>query len=143
LVFLTLGENSFYSALRGRPPAFAAAQRRTFTHPSRPQEPIPMQPPEENHPETGPEAGTTFSLAPGVRLEPLGDGSAVLYSRDLDQSLSLNHTAALLCSYADGQHTMTMVLQEMSQIFPAAVIDENLLVDSLRDLVARRFLQWS
>lgn len=102
-----------------------------------------MQPPEENHPETGPEAGTTFSLAPGVRLEPLGDGSAVLYSRDLDQSLSLNHTAALLCSYADGQHTMTMVLQEMSQIFPAAVIDENLLVDSLRDLVARRFLQWS
>ncbi len=102
-----------------------------------------MQPPEENHPETGLEAGTTFSLAPGVRLEPLGDGSAVLYSRDLDQSLSLNHTAALLCSYADGQHTMTMVLQEMSQIFPAAVIDENLLVESLRDLVARRFLQWS
>ena len=102
-----------------------------------------MQPREESDPKTGPEAGTTFSLAPGVRLEPLGDGSAVLYSRDLDQSLSLNHTAALLCSYADGQHTVAMVLQEMSQIFPAAAIDGQVLVDALRDLVARRFLQWS
>ena len=102
-----------------------------------------MQSPEENDPKAGLEAGTTFSLAPGVRLEPLGDGSAVLYSRDLDQSLSLNHTAALLCSYADGHHTVSMVLQEMSQIFPAASIDERVLVDGVRDLVARRFLQWS
>ena len=40
---------------------------------------------------------STFLLAPGVQLEPLGDGSSVLYSRELDQSLSLNHTASLLC----------------------------------------------
>ena len=102
-----------------------------------------MQPPEENDPKTSLEADTTFSLAPGVRLEPLGDGSAVLYSKDLDQSLSLNHTAALLCSYADGQHTISMVLQEMSQIFPASSIDGNVLADGVRDLVARRFLRWS
>lgn len=89
-----------------------------------------------------PGPASTFSLAPGVRLEPLGDGSAVLYSRDLDQSLSLNHTAALLCSYADGQHTFSKVLQEMSQIFPQDTIDENALADCLRDLETRHFLQW-
>lgn len=85
---------------------------------------------------------TTFSLAPGVRLEPLGDGSAVLYSRELDQSLSLNHTAALLCSYADGQHTVGAILQEMSQIFPSSAIDVDALFECLRDLEARRFLRW-
>lgn len=89
-----------------------------------------------------PGPGSTFSLAPGVRLEPLGDGSAVLYSRDLDQSLSVNHTAALLCSFADGQHTFGQVLQEMSQIFPNDTIDEDALADCLRDLEARHFLQW-
>jgi len=102
-----------------------------------------MQPREESDPKAVLEAGTTFSLTPGVRLEPLGDGSAVLYSRDLDQSLSLNHTAALLCSYADGQHTVSMVLQEMGQIFPSAPIDGDVLVACLHDIVARRFLQWS
>jgi hypothetical protein len=91
----------------------------------------------------GPNPRATFSLAPGVRLEPLGDGSAVLYSKDLDQSLSLNHTAALLCSFADGQHTLANVLQELSQIFPADVIDEWSLLDFLRELEDRRFLRWT
>jgi hypothetical protein len=90
-----------------------------------------------------PNPHATFSLAPGVRLEPLGDGSAVLYSRDLDQSLSLNHTAALLCSFADGQHTVANVLQEMSQIFPGDPFDERPLLDFLRELEARQFLQWT
>lgn len=90
-----------------------------------------------------PNPDATFSLTPGVRLEALGDGSAVLYSRDLGQSLSLNHTAALLCSFADGQHTVSMVLQEMSQIFPQDAIEETALLACLRDLEARRFLQWS
>jgi hypothetical protein len=112
-------------------------------HPFETQEPIPMQPREESDPKIGLETGTTFSLVPGVRLEPLGDGSAVLYSRDLDQSLSLNHTAALLCSYADGQHTVKMVVQEMSQIFPSSPIDEEVLLECLRDLEARHFLRWS
>jgi hypothetical protein len=49
----------------------------------------------------------------------------------------------LLCSYADGQHTISMVLQEMSQIFPASSIDGDVLADGVRDLVARRFLRWS
>jgi hypothetical protein len=102
-----------------------------------------MQPREERDPKIGLESGTVFVLAPGVRLEPLGDGSAVLYSRDLDQSLSLNHTAALLCSYADGQHTIATVVQEMSQIFPESAIDVEVLFDCLRDLEARRFLRWS
>jgi hypothetical protein len=85
---------------------------------------------------------STFSLKPGVRLEPLGDGSAVLYSQELDQSLSLNHTAALLCSFADGQHTVARVVQEMSQVFPGDSIEEKVLVDCLRELEARHFLQW-
>ncbi len=85
---------------------------------------------------------TAFSLAPGVRLEPLGDGSAVLYSRDLNESLSLNHTAALLCSFADGQHTLAMVVQEMSQVFPGSPIDRDALVACLHELAERRFLQW-
>lgn len=87
-------------------------------------------------------SASTFTLRPGVRLEPLGDGSAVLYSKDLDQSLSLNHTAALLCSFADGQHTLTLVVQELSQLFPQDVIEEKVLLDCLRDLENRRFLQW-
>jgi hypothetical protein len=89
-----------------------------------------------------PGAGSTFTLAPGVKLEPLGDGSAVLYSRELDQSLSLNHTAALLCSFADGQHTVSRVLQEMRQIFPQDRIEESGLIGFLADLEARHFLQW-
>jgi hypothetical protein len=89
-----------------------------------------------------PGPASTFSLRPGVRLEPLGDGSAVLYSRELDQSLSLNHTAALLCSFADGQHTIAMVVQEMGQLFPDDSIDAQALVDGLRELEARHFVQW-
>lgn len=89
-----------------------------------------------------PDEQSTFSLSPGVRLEPLGDGSAVLYSRDLDESLSLNHTAALLCSFADGQHTLSAVLQEMRQIFPGQNIDEDALSGFLLDLVSRNFVQW-
>jgi hypothetical protein len=85
---------------------------------------------------------STFSLASGVKLEPLGDGSAVLFSKELDQSLSLNHTAALLCSFADGQHTIAITLQEMSQIFPETPIEESALAAFLEDLVARQFLQW-
>ena len=89
-----------------------------------------------------PDPASTFSLVPGVRLEPLGDGSAVLYSKHLDESLSLNHTAALLCSFADGQHTLSTVLQEMSQIFPGQNIDENTLASFLLDLKSRKFVQW-
>ena len=66
----------------------------------------------------------------------------MLFANDLDQSLSLNHTAALLCSYADGQHTLAMVVQEMGQIFPASAIDEEALAACLLDLQARNFLQW-
>jgi hypothetical protein len=96
----------------------------------------------EGKPIRSPGSGSTFSLAPGVRLEPLGDGSAVLYSRDLDESLSLNHTAALLCSFADGQHTLSMVLQEISQMFPGSDIEEGTLTRFLLDLESRQFLQW-
>ena len=85
---------------------------------------------------------TTFSLGSGVKLEPLGDGSAVLYSRELDESLSLNHTAALLCSFADGQHTFDMILQELRQIFPQDPVDEGALLDFLRDLESRKFIQF-
>ena len=89
-----------------------------------------------------PDRSATFSLRPGVRLEPLGDGSAVLFASDLDQSLSLNHTAALLCSFADGQHTLVEVVQDMRQIFPGSEVEEKALADCLLDLQARQFLQW-
>ncbi|HEX9944151.1 MAG TPA: PqqD family peptide modification chaperone, partial [Thermoanaerobaculia bacterium] len=86
------------------------------------------------HRDSRPGPDSTFTLAPGVRLEPLGDGSAVLYSKELDQSLSLNHTAALLCSFADGQHTISAVLQEMRQTFPESAIEESDLAAFLADL---------
>ena len=86
---------------------------------------------------------STFTLGPDVKLEPLGDGSAVLYSGELDQSLSLNHTAALLCTYADGQHTLAMILQEMRHVFPQSDIEESLLVDFFTDLKNRKFIKWS
>lgn len=66
----------------------------------------------------------------------------MLYSRDLDESLSLNHTAALLCSFADGQHTITAILQEMRQIFPGENIDGEALAGFVSDLAARQFVQW-
>jgi hypothetical protein len=66
----------------------------------------------------------------------------VLYSKELDQSLSLNHTAALLCSFADGQHTVSNVVQEMRQIFPEDSIEESGLLDFLAGLKAMHFLQW-
>lgn len=90
-----------------------------------------------------PGADSTFTLAPGVQLEPLGDGSAVLYSKEHDQSLSLNHTAALLCSFADGQHTVAMIVQEMRQLFPDVGIEENALTAFVTDLEARHFVQWT
>ncbi|HEX6900086.1 MAG TPA: PqqD family peptide modification chaperone [Thermoanaerobaculia bacterium] len=90
-----------------------------------------------------PNPDSTFTLAPGVKLEPLGDGSAVLYSKESDQSLSLNHTAALLCSFADSQHTLSAVLQEMRQIFPESVIEESDLAAFLEDLESGQFLQWT
>ena len=90
-----------------------------------------------------PGSSSTFTLGPGVQLEPLGDGSAVLYSKELDESLSLNHTAALLCSFADGQHTLSAVLQEMRQIFPESAIEESDLAAFLEDLRSRQFLQWA
>jgi hypothetical protein len=93
-------------------------------------------------PQLRPHPDSTFSLRPGVRLEPLGDGSAVLFASDLDLSLTVNHTAALLCSYADGQYTLAMVVQEMRQVFPGSVIDEESLAACLLDLQARSFLQW-
>jgi hypothetical protein len=101
--------------------------------------------PQRDIPDRGSHPGpaSTFTLAPGVKLEPLGDGSAVLYSKELDQSLSLNHTAALLCSFADGQHTLSAVLQEMRQIFPEGSIEESALAAFLADLGSRQFVQWS
>ena len=89
-----------------------------------------------------PGPSSAFSLAPGVRLEPLGDGSAVLYSRELDQSLSLNHTAALLCSFADGRHTVASALREIREVFPHDTVEEAALTAFLSDLAARQFLQW-
>ena len=90
-----------------------------------------------------PDPGSAFALAPGVRLEPLGDGSAVLYSRELDQSLSLNHTAALLCSFADGRHTVSAALREIREVFPHDdTVEEAALTAFLSDLAARQFLQW-
>ena len=89
-----------------------------------------------------PHPDSTFTLAPGVKLEPLGDGSAVLYSNEYDRSLSLNHTAALLCSFADGQHTLSSVVQEMRQIFPESAIEESDLAAFLEDLESGQFLQW-
>jgi hypothetical protein len=88
-----------------------------------------------------PEFQSTFSLANGVKLEPLGDGSAVLFSRALNESLSLNHTAALLCSFADGQHTVEVVLQELRQTFPGDSVDAAALLRFLRDLETRKFIQ--
>jgi hypothetical protein len=85
---------------------------------------------------------TTFSLAPGVRFEPLGDGSGVLYSKELEESLSLNHTGALLCSFADGQHTVSHVVQEMRHVFPEGDVDESALIAFLQGLESRRFLRW-
>lgn len=102
---------------------------------------IPMQN-RKPEPTAAPGPDTTFSLAPGVRFEPLGDGSGVLYSKELEESLSLNHTGALLCSFADGHHTIAHVVQEVRHVFAGSDIDESALIAFLQGLESRRFLQW-
>ncbi len=89
-----------------------------------------------------PSLESTFSLTAGVKLEPFGDGSAVLYATDQRKSLSINHTAALLCSYADGAHTLSTVLQELQQLFPGSTVEEGPIVDCLMALAEQRFLEW-
>ncbi len=89
-----------------------------------------------------PSSDSTFSLVEGVALEPFADGSAVLYSEGEHKSVSLNHTGALLCSYADGSHTLSHVLQEMRQLFPNDVLDEEPLINCLAELEAEGFVLW-
>ena len=89
-----------------------------------------------------PGSDSTFSLVEGVALEPFADGSAVLYSEGEHKSVSLNHTGALLCSYADGSHTLSHVLQEMRQLFPNDVLDEEPLINCLAELEAEGFVLW-
>ena len=89
-----------------------------------------------------PSLDSTFSLTAGVKLEPFADGSAVLYATDQRKSLSLNHTAALLCSYADGVHTLSTVLRATQQLFPDGTVEEGPVVECLMALAEEGFLEW-
>src|SRR5262249_10459285 len=136
LCSLTPDETAAYSPLRDR------AQPRKVKAKSLPPCPVRRAVPVNEREET-PGSGATFALAPGVRLEPLGDGSAVLYSRELDQSLSLNHTAALLCSFADGRHTVSAALREIREVFPHDTVEEAARRAFVGDRAAGHFLQWT
>jgi len=85
---------------------------------------------------------TRFKLAPGVRLEAFDDGTAILFAQDREESLSLNPTAALLCSFADGAHPFSHVLTELQELFPAAAPNLDDFVACGHELVARGFLEW-
>lgn len=85
---------------------------------------------------------TRFKLAPGVRLETFDDGTAILFAPDREESLSLNPTAALLCSYADGAHPLTHVLTEMQELFPSASPNLDDFVECGNELAVRGFLEW-
>ncbi|MCA1792215.1 MAG: PqqD family peptide modification chaperone [Thioalkalivibrio sp.] len=85
---------------------------------------------------------TRFRLAPGVRMEGFADGTAILFLPQAEETLSLNPTAALLCSYADGNHSLGEVLSQMQDLFPDA---NPLLADFVacgQELAARGFLHW-
>ena len=90
-----------------------------------------------------PSPESTFSLRAGVRLEPLGDGSAVLYSSGQNKSVSLNPTAALVCAYADGAHSFSRLLGEVQELFPGSKVEEGPIVDCLVELVGEGFLEWT
>jgi hypothetical protein len=85
---------------------------------------------------------TRFKLVPGVRLEAFDDGTAILFAQDKEESLSLNPTAALLCSYADGAHPLSRVLEEMQELFPSASPNLGDFVECGDELAARGFLEW-
>jgi hypothetical protein len=85
---------------------------------------------------------TRFRLAPGVRLEAFDDGTAILFGQDRDESLSLNPTAALLCSYADGAHPLSHVLNQVQELFPSATPNLDDFVACGNQLVGRGFLEW-
>ncbi len=86
---------------------------------------------------------STFRLRPGVRLEPFGDGTAILYCARRGRSVSLNHTAALLCSYADGRHTVSSVIRELETIFPDDPVDGDRIIQCLGALAKDEFLEWA
>ena len=86
---------------------------------------------------------TCFHLTPGTRLEVFEDGTAILFSPDREETVSLNPTAALLCSYADGRHPLSVVLGEVQELFPDANPALEDFVTCGRDLVERGFLTWA
>lgn len=89
-----------------------------------------------------PGPASRFFLRPGVRLEPFADGTAILYSGPGEKSASLNHTAALLCTFADGRHSVAAVVDELQASFPGQTVEPASIMACLTDLVEQGFLEW-
>jgi len=87
-------------------------------------------------------SNTPFSLSPGVRMEPFHDGTAILFAPDREESLSLNPTAALMCSYADGLHTLADVMKGVQELFPSESPTLEDFVDCGKELASLGFLRW-
>ena len=82
----------------------------------------------------------TFELAAGVCLEPFPDGTAILYSTERGETVSLNPTAALFCAYADENHTLEKVREEAQRLFPSEVVTLEPFLACARELQERGFL---
>ena len=83
---------------------------------------------------------STFELAAGIRLEPFADGTAILYSPEQEETVSLNPTAALLCAYADGNHTLSAVREQVLRLFPSGEVTIEPFLACARELEERGFL---
>ncbi len=83
---------------------------------------------------------TVFELAPGVRLEPFPDGSALLLSEESEESLSLNLTGALLCTFADGTHSLDDAHREVQGAFQGSEVAIQVLAEFLLELADRGLL---
>lgn len=89
------------------------------------------------------DGSSKFFLREGVRLETLPDGTGLVYSRDPEKSLTVNHTGALLCSYADGTHSVSAVVNDVNDLFPDERIEQAEVLAFLTALEDECFLTWA
>jgi hypothetical protein len=79
-------------------------------------------------------------LAQGIELEPFADGTAILFSPERGETISLNLSAALLCAHADGILTLEEAREQVAQLFPGESVGLDPFLSLARELVERGFL---
>jgi hypothetical protein len=86
------------------------------------------------------DARSRIRLAPDVEFETFADGSAILFSPDRGETISLNVSAALLCAHAEGILSIEGIQKQVEQVFPGETVELDPFLGVARELVRRGFL---